>query len=302
MKAIDLLDEIKNQIICKPEEEQSDALTHKYGNQKDGFMNDAASIVENYGNILSAPIIQVMTDLEKKQLGETVIASIPLHTINARTYRADVNEYLIVINQRLLALIYAWGELQFLPFIKPDPKCENFAQVFAPVVDCYLTPNSGSALPILSYEEIPQPITQILALKAQYSEQFIVAHELAHIVLGHLDKADAVTFHEDSYEFCAEAYNLAQQKEYDADIQAVRWLIKSLKLQKIPDDMLFFCIEVFVLFHFIECNLGCTSKSASHPTALSRLINIQNHYPDIKGLSEMVENCKNIRSFKIVKD
>ena len=38
MKAIDLLDEIKNQIICKPEEEQSDALTHKYGNQKDGFL------------------------------------------------------------------------------------------------------------------------------------------------------------------------------------------------------------------------------------------------------------------------
>lgn len=302
MKAQDLLSELKSQITRKPDKGQAKMFEEKYANYKAEIFEKASAMLENYGELLSSPVIQVMTDCERGRLGNTIVAAIPLSSINARTYKADNNEYLIVVNDRLLELIYSWSELQIMPFVATDSWPDNFAQNFAPVIDCYLTPNSGCALPIISFEEIPEEYLPVLVLKTQCAERFIVAHELAHIVLGHLEKARDLTFHEDSYSFSTESYNIEQQKEYDADVQAVQWMKKSFEAQGMPDNFMFFCVEVFVLFHYIECNLGFPQKTGSHPSALSRLINIQKHFPDIDGIADMVENCRDINSFKIVCD
>ena len=302
MKAQDLLSELKSQITRKPDKGQAKVFEEKYTNTKAEIFEKASDMLENYGDLLASPVIQVMTDCERGRLGNTIVAAIPLSSINARTYKADNNEYLIVVNDRLLALIYSWSELQIMPFVATDSWPDNFAQNFSPVIDCYLTPNSGCALPIISFEEIPEEFLPVLVLKTQCAERFIVAHELAHIVLGHLEKVRDLTFHEDSYGFSAESYNIEQQKEYDADVQAVHWMKKSFEAQGMPDNFMFFCVEVFVLFHYIECNLGFPQKTGSHPSALSRLINIQKHFPDIDGIADMVENCRDINSFKIVCD
>ena len=148
MKASTLLTTLKSRIAST--ECQTDILTEKYGEFKEKYMEEAADLLENYGSILADPIIQAMTDVEKEKLRETIIAVIPLDSVNAR-YKANDNEYLIVLNERLLALIYAWGELQLLPMFCPDEVPKNFARLFAPVIDCYLTPNSGNTLPIFSY-------------------------------------------------------------------------------------------------------------------------------------------------------
>lgn len=302
MKALDLLSKLKSQITSKPDKGQVKVFEEKYANTKADYFEQASGMLENYGDFLAVPVIQAMTDCERNRLGNTVVATLPLSSINARTYKADNNEYLIAVNDRLLAFIFSWSELQIMPFVALDSCSDNFAQIFAPVIDCYLTPNSGCALPILSFEEIPAEFTPFLVLKAQCAERFIVAHELAHIVLGHLENAEDLTFHEDSYSFSTESYNIEQQKEYDADIQAFRWMKRSFEAQGIPNKFLFLCVEVFVLFHYIECNLGFPRKTGSHPAAISRLINIQNHFPDIDGITDMVENCKDINSFKIVCD
>lgn len=300
MKAVDLLSELKSQITIKPDKGQVKVFEEKYANTKPEHFEEASAMLENYGDFLAAPVIQAMTDCERDRLGNTVVATVPLSSINARTYKADNNEYLIAVNDRLLALIFSWSELQIMPFVAPDSCSDNFAQIFAPIIDCYLTPNSGCALPILSFEEIPEELTPFLVLKAQCAERFIVAHELAHIVLGHLDNADDLTFHEDSYSFGAESYTVEQQKEFDADVQAVQWMIKGFDAQGMPNKFMFLCVEVFALFHYIECNLGFPRKTGSHPAALSRLINIQNYFPDIEGIAEMIENCKDVNSFRIV--
>lgn len=302
MNAQDLLSELRNQISRKPDKWQKEVFEEKYANFNAEIFEKASAMHENYGDILAAPVIQAMTNCERERLGHTIVATVPLSSINARTYKADNSEYLIAVNDRLLALIFSWGELQIMPFISPDSNPCNFAKIFAPVIDCFLTPNSGSTLPIFSFEQIPEAYLPVLVLKTQCAEQFIVAHELAHIVLGHLENAKDLSFHEDSYSFNAESYNIEQQKEFDADIQAVRWMKKSFELLGMPNELMFFCVEVFVLFHYIESNLGFPQKEDSHPAALSRLINIQKHFPDIQGIADMVENCKDVNSFKIVCD
>ena len=302
MKAQDLLSELKSQITMKPDKGQAKVFEEKYTNTKAEIFEKASALLEDYGELLASPVIQVMTACERDRLENTIVATIPLSSINARTYKADNNEYLIAVNDRLLALIYSWSEFQIMPFVTPDSWSDNFAQIFAPVIDCYLTPNSGCALPIIFFDEIPEDYSPVLVLKTQCAERFIVAHELAHIVLGHLEKAEDLTFHEDSYSFSTESYNIKHQKEYDADVQAVQWMKKSFEVQGMSDKFMFFCVEVFVLFHYIECNLGFPQKTGSHPSALSRLINIQKHFPDIDGIADMVENCKDINSFKIVCD
>ncbi len=302
MKAQDLLSELKNQISWKRDKWQAKVFEEKYANTKAEIFEKSSALHENYGDILATPVIQAMTDCERDRLGHTIVATIPISSINARTYKADNSEYLIVVNDRLLALIFSWGELQIMPFVSPESNPDSFAQIFAPVIDCFLTPNSGSALPIFSFEQIPEEFVPVLVLKAQCAERFIVAHELAHIVLGHLGNAKDLSFHEDSYSFNVESYNIEQQKEFDADIQAVRWMKKSFESQGMSNELMFFCVEVFVLFHYIESNLGFPQKTGSHPAALSRLINIHKHFPDIQGIADMVKNCKDINSFRIVCD
>lgn len=302
MNAQDLLSELRNQISSKRDKWQAKVFEEKYANTKAEIFEKASALHENYGDILATPVIQAMTDCERDRLEHTIVVTIPLSSINARTYKADNSEYLIAVNDRLLALIFSWGELQIMPFLSPENNPDRFAQIFAPVIDCFLTPNSGSALPIFSFEQIPEEFVPVLVLKAQCAERFIVAHELAHIVLGHLENAKDLSFHEDSYSFNAESYNIEQQKEFDADIQAVRWMKKCFESQCISNELMFFCVEVFVLFHYIESNLGFPQKTGSHPAALSRLLNIQKHFPDIDGIADMVENCKDINSFKIVCD
>ena len=84
----------------------------------------------------------MLNEDEHKIFENIVIYSVPIHKINASTIKTDENEYLVIITDRLMALLHTWNELQTKIGMTRDISKEDVARAFAPIVDSYLTPNS----------------------------------------------------------------------------------------------------------------------------------------------------------------
>lgn len=291
MLAKELLQQLTEDVIERPDVYAADLFRQKYNGVLEKIPKPE-NCVQEYVSSLIQPIFDVMTPEEKQHLGNIEVAAIPMMEMNAKTIKASFGEHVVVINKRLMGLIYSWGELGVMPILQNNYDKDSYARNFAPIIDSYLTPNSSLALPIIPLDAIPFSVAEMLALKAKLAEQFILAHEFAHIVLGHLVDCTDYAIHQ---EFIAQIDN--QQKELDADVKAMKWM--EAICGKDSEELLFFCAEIFVLFHYIECNTSFPKQGASHPPALLRLVNIQTHFPQINGISQMIKNCMNIDSFRI---
>lgn len=299
MTAEEYIGELKSRIKVEPSKKEN--FFHlKYG---DNYKQLIISNRDYMNQFLLNPLLQVLDKKEKEKLSTTIVDAVPLDKIRAYGTKVNTKEYAVVFNERLLGLISAYNEIRIVSLkelYESNPYKGNFAKNFAPLIDSYLTPNSNEALPLYSYEQLSKTDSLKAALLTIAGEQFILAHELSHILLGHFEStADK----QRRYKYGAS--NTSQEYEYAADIKALKWIKRLIKANnhKISLEM---HVEIFVLFHLIECNLGIPSKDNSHPSALDRLINLKDncavHFDKcgIRFMSEMIKNCQDIESFKMI--
>lgn len=271
----------------------------KYGNNYNQLKIDNRDYMNQF---LLTPLLQVLDKKEKEKLSTTIVDAVPLDKIRAYGTKVNSEEYAVVFNERLLGLISAYNEIRIVSvkeLYESNQYKGNFAKNFAPLIDSYLTPNSNEALPLYSYEQLSETDSMKAALLTIAGEQFILAHELSHILLGHFESmADT----QRRYKYGANNKN--QECEYAADIKALKWIKRVIKANKHKISLEMY-IEVFVLFHLIDCNLGIPPKGNSHPSALDRLINLKDncavHFDaqGIKFMQEMIKNCQDVESFKM---
>lgn len=302
VKAIELLNRIKSE--CLPNNaEPSEEVLKKHKQLLSMIENkDVISKMEKYVyEFIYLPIYNVLDENERNEFENIVVDSVPIHKINARAMKTDENEYLIIITNRLMALLHTWNELQIKIGMTKDISKEEASRAFAPIIDSYLTPNSNYALPVFSLEEIPLEYLELATIKTMMHEKFILAHELAHKYLGHLKEAKGISSFVSDFtilNFYENSENI--EKEFEADIQAVKWLSRL----EGADIALTMYVEALVIFHFIECNTGFPSPKSSHPASLLRLFNLKKncneYFVNCKyTLDEMIHNCLDVESFKI---
>ena len=299
-----LLDELK-QVISKTKTD-SDVLEKKYGSLLGIVTPDLFSSYMR--DIIVQPILSAMTEYESNMLKDVLVEAIPMGEINAHSYKAENDEYVVVINERFMSLIYTWNELQFIALhsIQNGSDLDYFAMNFAPIIDCYLNPCSDNTLPIFNYDELPIEFQELAATKTVLCEQFIIAHEFAHIYLRHCKDASDKLFNED-YITTYPANSEEQQKEFDADVLAVKWLIALSKLDSstMSKEHVLLWLEVFAILNLIESNLGFPQATSTHPSSIARLINIKDNFGSEilrvgdYSIDKMIENLKDIDSFKI---
>lgn len=302
MTANQIYEVLKSQVDDNCSKE--DVLRKKYGERYESLRKKAEQL-DYVKTILAEPILSTMSHDERNIFNSTLFKTVPMFAINAFAIKADNGEYLIVLNERLLSLIYSYHQIQFLSaynFLNGNAdKC--FAKYFSPLINCYLAPESDSTLQVYDQDEFPVQQDMAVYLLTVANEQFVLAHELAHIYLKHLDGINK-TERFSIGNFINGANTIEQEKEFAADIQAVGWLhnLIQAKNSKIPLAMY---IEVFVLFHLIECNCGFPDMHSSHPSALARLHNIKNQCAncfeeqDVEFIDNMIINCSDINSFII---
>ncbi len=247
------------------------------------------------------PIYNILDESEREVFNNTVVDSVSVPKINASALKTDEDEFLIIITGRLMGLLHTWNEIQIKIALNEKITNDEAAQAFAPIIDSYLTPNSNYALPIFSLEELSLENAVLATLKTAMHEKFIIAHEMAHIYLGHLKDLEGISNYTSEYKM-ANFYEKAEDinKEYEADVQAVKWLSR-FEDAKVALTMY---VEALVAFHYIECNVGFPKSDSSHPASLLRLINLKEkcseYFKDCTySLEEMIRNCIDIESFII---
>lgn len=303
MKAIELLNELKSQ-QAKSSEIKNEKLIRKQ-NEVFSMIKNKNLIqkhMENYiKDMVATPIYNILNSDERSTLKDVLIDSISINKINARTFRTNENEYLIIITNRLMGLLHTWNEIQFKINMMKNPTKEEVAKAFAPIVDSYLTPNSNQALPIYSFEELPIEYSMLATMKTVMHEQFILAHELAHIYFGHLSDTESISSFASDFKLRNFYENTESiKKEFEADIQAVKWISRMKNANK----CISLYVEALVIFHYIECNTSFPSSKATHPASLLRLMNIRDQCNNLFSnceypLDEMINNCLDIESFRI---
>ena len=186
---------------------------------------------------------------------------------------------------------------------------KHFANNFLPIINSYLNPISGTELPIFSFSEFSQFDIMFITERTIMCEQFIIAHELAHIYLSHHSSLNEdLNFVKSEFWDTYYAQNNYQEMEFDADIQAVKWLLnfsKSPYIHSPVQEKLLLFTEIFCILNLIECNTMFPNKNAKHPSAIARLNNIKDYFgTDVFSLGNysidnMLQNLKDTNSFEI---
>lgn len=303
MTADEILQQIENQVKRIGSSQDKDyAFIKKYGVNFEGI--ETNELLNRFTKILLGNMEDFFTHIGFNLSESVVISILPLNDINAFATKAE-DKYIVVLNSKLLALISGWFELDILGIRKlEDGNDQRFANFLEPVLEVYFNPLASEALPVVQWEGLSSLEWSIVYTRTLMCERFILAHELAHIYLGHVDSRNEPSMFWKTY--YAQTEN--QAKEFEADIQAFRWL------QSLPDDdllpvkknnlfMLYF--EVFYILNYIECNTRFPSENSDHPSAIARLNNLREEFAfeELKlgdySLDDMLENLKDIESFRI---
>ena len=264
-----------------------------------------------YRDTLITPFIQTLPDDAIKSLKDVYVGLLETYDPNAWTILIHNNGPLVVLHGELLAAISYYSELQFLAAKLLDENTRLGVGVLNQgnrfILDCFREKRSRK------YPRLPPKLTKeelcAVTLNTMAQELFVVAHEFSHIYLGHLGICVNKSVGVGNKKVSVHKFSREQQEEFDADVQAVKWLI-NLKDKDTNEPFVQWAslsigiaIEVFMLFHLVEVNLGIPAETSSHPYSITRLKYILEKCgpllsnEDNTYISEMISDASDIKSF-----
>ena len=150
----------------------------------------------------------------------------PLQTVNARTFKTPNGGILILVNSGLLQALYVWFDMINRLAIPNTSHYQEKVDVFiSSLKDFY---KSGripqyKKWPIdRSMKMIEQQIEELSKLLTSRALLFVIAHEYAHILLGHIDLTHNDSFMLGNKRFMSEEY---WKKEVECDRMAANILL-----------------------------------------------------------------------------
>lgn len=236
----------------------------------------------------------------------TVVGVLPLRSVNAQCLRAPSGEPLVIVDQGIMTMLHF--------FLESTVTSEHLTH--SPD-----TARSGALVRMLTYWFVvkyfnrggklsfPGPWPGSVDYAAAYaqtgvyaSEQFVVAHELAHLWAGHLGETLLHSaLPESENDPVVEFYQRSREQEAEADHLAWDWYRCSLAddpvLAKFGDDALVPPLYLFQMIALLEKNRDRPAAYATHPPAEQRLRVALDCIP--KGSSirsvveEMLKRCRN---------
>lgn len=139
--------------------------------------------------------------------------------------------------------------------------------------------------------EIPQEIEKEIKFKTRRELLFVVAHEFAHSILGHLDENNVIAYITGKETNII--YNQSQKQEFEADIKAVEMMEKELGLENAMEAAIGFFMSLDLYEQAKEQIFPSMSSYKTHPCAVERIRNIYNYF----GVNKVkYEKCIDLNS------
>lgn len=251
---------------------------------------------DKFYNQLGKILLSNLSHEVEEKLKDVYIGVLPTYRINACTM-ADKNLDMpvIVINTQLMAAISQYCEAQLIfgkkSIKNEDEAVEWFKREIAKIVDCFIYSQYAIKLEllpnILEKEEL-----ELLASYTLIQELFIIAHEYAHIYLGHLSIGSiekTCIADSESKDKSINIYNYDLKKELDADLLALKWIVEATEKSKewpfnLFEDAIYLIIESFQLFHVVDVTLGKWDCYFNKEEDMEKVI-----YERLKEIGEEVE-------------
>jgi hypothetical protein len=164
------------------------------------LVNECTEIVDSGKQFdpLAEDIINHIPKDLKKRLPAGFVGEFPIDDLNGVSMMTPSKEYLILINRGLTVALQQWAKLIINIFVNrlgfersTDLKehFENVATILRYSLDAYIRLKEIPSFPVYM-EEPGATLSTVLGMSAS---RFVLAHEYAHILLGHLEQKPAST-------------------------------------------------------------------------------------------------------------
>lgn len=277
----------------------------KYYNGK-----EYVDIMEDYyNNYLKKPFIDKLPIDVQKKIRDIYIGILPTYKVNASAIKSPDGIPIIILHSQLLTMVTHYNEMQMIFGRLMQNGYEEDAirllqDITKEICKCFIY---HEYFPTMSLLPTMLDKDEFLFANSKSDIQilFIIAHELAHIYLGHLDDTSCEEIYIEDQKIKIEDYVLNQKYELEADVLAAQWIIdvlsKSDKASHINWDIFknnsYLSFEIFMLFHLIEINSsryevssGDISMEMSFELYCSRILDVVKELDDLTSSNIISDN------------
>ncbi|NUW41135.1 hypothetical protein [Nonomuraea rhodomycinica] len=255
---------------------------------------DHGQALELQRSLILEPLLDAMNDDARELITKTPIAWISSRTLNAHAMVAPNGRPVIVMNQGIRSLFSFWIEaLNSSELIRKD-KGNQAADRFLGEAYCFImnyTSNNGmETYPKLFLALDPRELAVGVVLTHQV-EMFIMAHEMAHVLLGHVvdTPTHVASLGDDPRAEDAAYLELSREQELAADELAYALYLRAWPIsarvmgrRKLTTGDTLGPLNYFLLLAVIEKNIE-NFKPTTHPPATERLLVLLGRFSPLKG-------------------
>lgn len=219
--------------------------------------------MDSYYQEMTRKFIMCLPQEVQEKLSNVVVGVIPSFTVNASAIvNVECDDNVIILHAQLLSIISQFCELQILigKNVKNKELKNDVYMRFKEIVNCYIYQNYALKINIIN-SNLDVSDFRLISNQTIIIEMFIIAHELAHIFLGHCKNSSSkeISLHDNCN---ISIYEHRQLMELEADRQAFEWLIEVFRNENYDEIISFykehemFATEIFQLLHLIEVSTG----------------------------------------------
>lgn len=128
---------------------------------------------------------------------------------------------------------------------------------------------------------IPAHVSHFMAAYLFFPLEFIVLHEVQHILLGHLDSTVRVRADKQSTSGTIDVYSFSRERELQADAAAA--LIFARDEPGVRSGTIAFAELFFLFLHSVQQLMGDEFVATTHPPAATRLASVRRAYDQFTG-------------------
>jgi hypothetical protein len=222
------------------------------------------------------PFLETLPPSIQQSFKNVAFGVLPIRAVNAQTCRAPNGDPVVVVDAGLLHIVQTFDRaaVHFKEIKGKWNRLDTIYQAYQSIISFYHT---GELIdfPELSFNRYSPRREATLMSRALSVYVFIIAHELAHISAGHLEKAPVRSLTPPKG-IPQDFYQLSQQMEYEADKIAWRWyknacehmpaLQYQSKASESDSPLTFFFIA-----SLLDKNLRVPDQYSTHPPAIKRM-------------------------------